>query len=343
MFFIAVMSLQALVPATQTSAKKAKGKLNYTAYELKEGTKFKLKLSGAKVASFKSSDKSVAKVTKKGNVTGLKIGKAVITVTDTAKKKYKCTVNVVYNADTHTHTMAVNKGYAATCTEPGLTKGEYCETCGVVFTPQTEIPAKGHNYGEDGKCTVCGEMDPNYKPPHVHTYQSESKEPTCVEDGFTEKVYCSTCGEVFMQPKVKKALGHNYVDGFCTRCGEPEVHQFVTIPGKQPTCTEPGYTEFVYCKICNEVQKFATPIEPLGHEYNGGDTCIRCGADHNGHIHTWVIEKYKAPTCQEPGLTEGKYCSSCGYRLTSQQFIPRIPHSYNKDGKCTMCGKKQDE
>mgnify|MGYP005865831921 FL=1 len=25
------------------------------------------------------------------------------------------------------------------------------------------IPAKGHDY-QDGKCTVCGETDPNYKP-----------------------------------------------------------------------------------------------------------------------------------------------------------------------------------
>lgn len=329
------------LPEVLVEAKKAKGKLNYTTYELKEGTKFKLKLKGTEVASFKSSDKKIAKVTKKGNVTGVQIGETVITVTDTAGKKYKCTVNVVYNADHHVHTTAYKEGYAATCTEDGLTKGEYCETCGVVFSPQTVIPAKGHDYGQDGKCKVCGAMDPNYKPPHTHTYESVSKEPTCTESGFTEKVFCSTCGEVFLQPKEIKALGHNFVNGYCTRCNAPEVHEYVTVQGKAPTCVEPGYTDFVYCKICNEVKQMSETIPPLGHEYNGGYTCVRCGADLNGHIHTWVIEKYVAPTCQEPGRTEGKYCSTCGYVESTQQFIPRVPHNY-KDGKCTMCGQKEE-
>ncbi|MBP5178399.1 MAG: Ig-like domain-containing protein [Lachnospiraceae bacterium] len=333
--------LPVFMPEVKVEAKKAKGTLNYNTYELKEGTKFKLKLKGAEVASFKSSNKKIAKVTKKGNVTGVKIGEAVITVTDKAGKKYKCTVNVVYNAEHHVHTTAIKQGYAATCTEEGLSKGEYCETCGVVFTPQTPIPAKGHDYGKDGKCKVCGEMDPNYKPPHEHTLESISKEATCTESGFTEKVYCSTCGEVFMQPKEIKPLGHNYVNHECTRCHIAEVHEYVTVPGKAPTCVEPGYTDYVYCKICNDVLQMSETIQPLGHEYNGGITCVRCGADLNGHVHTWVIEKYVAPTCKEPGRTEGKYCSSCGYRLVAQEFIPRVPHNF-KDGKCTVCGALEE-
>lgn len=340
-FCVLALEIYAIVPFVSVEAKKGKGTLNYSSFELKEGAKFKLKLKGAVAASYKSSDKSVATVTKKGNVTGKKIGTTVITVKDTSGKKYKCNVSVVYNADFHTHTIIYKKGYSATCTEEGLSTGEECETCGVVFTPQTKIPAKGHDYGKDGKCKVCGEMDPDYKPPHTHTLESISKEPTCTEAGYTEKVYCSTCGEVFMKPKELKPLGHNFIDGFCTRCEIPEIHDYVSVSGKEPTCIDPGYTEYVYCKICGEVLKFAETIEPLGHDYNGGVTCVRCGADLNGHVHTWVIEKYVAPTCQEPGLTEGKYCSSCAYRLIAQEFIPRIPHKY-KDGKCTMCGEREE-
>ena len=47
-----------------------------------------------------------------------------------------------------------------TCTEPGE-KTRTCSACGEVET--RVIPAAGHDY-KDGKCTVCGAADPNYKP-----------------------------------------------------------------------------------------------------------------------------------------------------------------------------------
>ena len=52
---------------------------------------------------------------------------------------------------------------AAACTEDGYTGDEVCKTCGVTVKKGEVIPATGHHY-EDGKCTVCGETDPNYKP-----------------------------------------------------------------------------------------------------------------------------------------------------------------------------------
>ena len=47
-----------------------------------------------------------------------------------------------------------------TCTQDGL-ETRTCSACGEVET--RVIPASGHDY-KDGKCTVCGETDPNYKP-----------------------------------------------------------------------------------------------------------------------------------------------------------------------------------
>lgn len=326
----------------KTTAKQTTVKLNHTEYELKEGSKFKLKLKGATAASFASSDKSVAKVTKKGNVSGKKIGEAVITVTDTKGKEYTCKVTVIYDAEHHKHTKAKLQGYAATCAEPGLTNGEYCVTCGAEITPQTVIPAKGHNYNKKGKCTICGEMDPDYKPPHEHTYVVETKEPTCTEPGHTQKVYCSSCGEVFLQPEELKPLGHKYFEGYCTVCGAKEIHEYVVVPGKAPTCVEPGYTDYIYCKICGEIKQNADMLDPTGHDYQGGDHCVKCGADIYGHVHTWVIQPAVAATCTEPGLSEGKYCSTCGHVEYIQEFQSRIPHNY-VDGKCTMCGKKENE
>ena len=51
----------------------------------------------------------------------------------------------------------------ATCTEDGYTGDEVCTVCNEVVKKGETIPATGHDY-KDGKCTVCGETDPNYKP-----------------------------------------------------------------------------------------------------------------------------------------------------------------------------------
>ena len=52
---------------------------------------------------------------------------------------------------------------AATCTEDGYTGDEVCTVCQEIVKKGEVIPATGHDY-KDGKCTVCGETDPNYKP-----------------------------------------------------------------------------------------------------------------------------------------------------------------------------------
>lgn len=63
----------------------------------------------------------------------------------------------------HKHTVIVDKGKNATCTEAGLTEGEHCSECGKVLTEQKVIPASGHSFGnwtmEENRrfrtCAVC--------------------------------------------------------------------------------------------------------------------------------------------------------------------------------------------
>ena len=52
---------------------------------------------------------------------------------------------------------------AATCTEDGCTGDEVCTVCGETVKKGETVQATGHHY-KDGKCTDCGETDPNYKP-----------------------------------------------------------------------------------------------------------------------------------------------------------------------------------
>lgn len=103
-----------------------------------------------------------------------------------------------------------------------------CRNCGAEKTPV--IPA-GHDWDEtvtvpatcttDGYvkkvCKVCGQEE-NEVLPAGHTWSDVSVEvePDCENSG-SKTCVCSVCGETetFEIPK----LGHNFVNGICTRCG----------------------------------------------------------------------------------------------------------------------------
>ena len=79
--------------------------------------------------------------------------------------------------------------------------------------------------------------------PHTHSYTETVVAPTCTEKGYT--LSTCTCGDS-EKSKYTDALGHNYADGVCTRCGEagtaiPEGAKFtdmLTDKGEIVTVTE---------------------------------------------------------------------------------------------------------
>ena len=87
----------------------------------------------------------------------------------------------------------------ATCTEVGYTGDKVCKWCGIVMEKGKEIPMKEH--------TVV---------------DVAAVEATCTTDGMTAGTKCSVCGTVLSGCEVVKALGHDYKDGKCTRCGEKD-------------------------------------------------------------------------------------------------------------------------
>ena len=58
-----------------------------------------------------------------------------------------------------------------------------------------------------------------------------AKDATCTEDGYTGNEVCKVCQTVVKQGEVIPALGHDYKDGKCSRCGAEEP----TTPGKPAT------------------------------------------------------------------------------------------------------------
>lgn len=87
----------------------------------------------------------------------------------------------------------------ATCTEVGYTGDKVCKWCGIVLEKGKEIPMKEH--------TVV---------------DVAAVEATCTTDGMKAGTKCSVCGTVLSGCEVVKALGHDYKDGKCTRCGEKD-------------------------------------------------------------------------------------------------------------------------
>lgn len=64
---------------------------------------------------------------------------------------------------------------------------------------------------------------------HVHDYGTGTitTNPTCLESGI--RTFTCSCGDSYTE--VEAALGHNFVDGVCTRCGEkdPDAVTYVTL------------------------------------------------------------------------------------------------------------------
>lgn len=77
---------------------------------------------------------------------------------------------------------------AATCTEPGLSEGKACSTCGAILIPQSPIPPSGHTW-DDGTVTV----QPTFTSEGVRTYT------------------CAACGAQITEtmPKLTMSTGIN--------------------------------------------------------------------------------------------------------------------------------------
>ena len=198
------------------------------------------------------------------------------------------TIHYGGTAHTHSYTAAVT---APTCTEQGYTT--YTCSCGDSYKSDYK-DALGHDY-QNGTCTRCGAKDPGATPPHTHDYKAAVTVPTCTQAGYT--TYTCSCGDSY-KSDYKDALGHDYKNGLCTRCGakDPSAHTHdykATVT--KPTCTERGYTTYT-CSVCGDSYK-GSYVDPLGHDYKNG-TCTRCGVKD---------PKYK-PQADFVDVSSGSYC-----------------------------------
>lgn len=171
----------------------------------------------------------------------------------------------------HTHSFGdwqITK--EATCSETG-TEMRTCE-CG--YFEERALAALGHDY-VDGKCSRCGEVDPEYVPPCGHSSERKeiTLEATCTEPGKV-KIYCEECGEL-LREEIIPANGHKFGNWQTT---------------KEATCTTSG-TKTRVCQNCSKKQ--SETIAALGHQYVN-DQCSRCGKYNPSVYPLTVTMKYKS-------------------------------------------------
>ena len=277
------------------------------------------------------------------------------------------------NALGHSFTNYVSDNNA-TCTEDGTMTAK-CDRCDKKNTVKDIDSKLHHSYTEQivsdeylaapatctkkakyyysCKCGATGIETFAYGDPLGHSFTNyvSDHNATCTEDG-TKTAKCDRCDKKNTVKDIDSKLHHSYTEQIvsdeylaapatCTKkatyyyscvCGEkgtetfeygdPLGHSFTNyLSDNNATCTEDG-TKTAKCDRCNET-----------------DTIIEAGSAKG---HTEVIDKAKAATCTETGLTEGKHCSVCNKILIKQDIIPAKGHTEvidsAKAATCTESG-----
>lgn len=138
------------------------------------------------------------------------------------------------NEITCKHNAVTIPGVSATCSQKGLSYGQYCDKCGEVLKEQVELPANNvHDYVitvlreatcitegiAEKVCCDCGNTEVYYlSKSDEHDYVVTTvREENCEQLGVYERI-CTVCDKhsVYIVP----ALGHDFSDGFaCSVCG----------------------------------------------------------------------------------------------------------------------------
>ncbi len=163
------------------------------------------------------------------------------------------------------HTLTAVEAVPATCETAGTSAHWKCDVCGKLFSDaegKTEttleklaIPATGHAYGEpvwnwtDGfeatATFTCGNDASHVETVNAAVTNEVTTAATCKADGvrtYTAKVTFEGKEYADTKTEVIPALGHDYKDGKCSRCGAEEPTTPVE-PGKPGEPSQPTQPE----------------------------------------------------------------------------------------------------
>ncbi len=244
-----------------------------------------------------------------------------------------------------------NDGVEPTCNTPGREASKTCshENCPNKTVLGAVIPATGLHKevldlttarestcsaagkNPDTVCSICGETikvgaSRELAAHKIEEVAGSAIEPTCTTDGKGADKECSVCHGT--DTKVIGAsihsLGHNYVDGKCSRCGLDQPTEVCDHKNKEqkiiqePTCTDTGSAR-TWCNDCHTWLDEPFEIPARGHNFE-------------------VVEG-KAATCTESGYSSYQRCIVCSFE-TGKQEIAALGHNYGDDNLCIRCKEK---
>lgn len=197
---------------------------------------------------------------------------------------------------------------------------------------------------------------------------------------MTERIYCSTCGEILTEGHVIPLKEHDWDQGTvvisptcedagkkvvtCKVCGisnEEEIpssgHTEETIPASEPTCTENGLSEGKKCSVCGEILEEQHEIPALGHEWSDPiyswsedsrtATALRICSHNQAHEESETVNisytELEKASCTEAG--SGIYTASFeNEAFTDQTREVSLPPNGHKEemlkGKTPTCTEK---
>ena len=154
---------------------------------------------------------------------------AQITYSDQLGNSYKNSSGAVYgkydfSATPQTITVTIPEDWA----EENLTLNGYIQMGGFAgdgigsHRKVSYGDSRGMAWGADAGMHLgtLPEIVLNVAVAHEHSYEAVVTAPTCTEGGYTTYT-CSICGDSYVADETP-ALGHDYVEGSCSRCGEAD-------------------------------------------------------------------------------------------------------------------------
>ena len=260
-----------------------------------------------------------------------------------------------YKATDATCTEAATYYYSCECGEKGAGTFGYGSPLGHSFT--NYVSDNNATCTQDGtKTAVCDRdgcnakdtvTDTGSKLPHTFDKQVANEKylvsaATCTESA--KYYYSCSCGEKGTETFTSgNALGHSFTN---------------YVSDHNATCTQDG-TKTAVCDRdgCNAKDTVTDTGSKLPHTFDkqvanekylaSAATCTEsakyyysCSCGEKGTEtftygvakgHTEVIDRAKAATCTESGLTEGKHCSVCNTVLVKQNVVPAKGHTYSKE------------
>ena len=251
-----------------------------------------------------------------------------------------------------THEFGDWQGTHADC----VNDGEMIRSCGICGEEETVLEdALGHEYTNEItqeptmlipgiRTYTCIRCEDTYEVeipivvgPHTHEYTEEiTLEPGCESTGI--KKFTCNCEDTYTETIA--ALGHDLVDGACTRCDyviqtlPTHTHSY-TLSGSTETCTDAGVATYV----CGCGESYTEERNALGHNMVD-DACTRCDYKVEKppvHTHSYTLSG-STETCTDAGVAT--YTCECGDSYTENRDA--LGHDV-QNGKCERCGYTEEK